>query len=157
MLLARVNQRLAQFEIDAACVAMVLLLALNGYAIFARYLFNRYPAWIIEVTEMLMVCVVFLGGAWLYRAGRHVAVDYFVGLLPAGGLARRTIGIGVELAILAFAVVTLWQAWVYQPILYARATPVLGLPANVFGAAVVFAYASIVLSALERLWSLVRR
>lgn len=151
------NQRLAAFEINAACVAMVLLLALNGYAIAARYLFNRYPAWIIEVTETLMVCIVFLGGAWLYKAGRHVAVDYFVGLLHPGGKARKAIHIGAEVAIIAFAIVTLWQAAVYYPILMARKTPVLGLPANVFSAAVPLAYASILLFGLERLWALVRR
>lgn len=69
-------------------MATVLLLALNGYAIAARYLFNSFPAWVIEVTEMVMGCAVFLGGAWLYRSGPHVAVNYFVGLLLAGGLAR---------------------------------------------------------------------
>jgi TRAP-type C4-dicarboxylate transport system permease small subunit len=156
-LLARVNERLAIFEINAACVAMVLLLALNGYAIAARYLFNRYPAWIIEVTETLMVCIVFLGGAWLYKSGRHVAVSYFVELLRADGLPRKILRIGVELAILAFAIVTLWQAAVYLPILLARKTPVLGLPANVLSAAVPIAYASILLAAAERLWTLLRR
>ena len=141
----------------AASAAMILLLALNGYAIFARALLARYPAWIIEVTETLMVCIVFLGGAWLYRAGRHVAVDYFTGLLPADGAAARAIRIAVELAILAFALVTLWQAWVYQPILFSRKTTALGLPANVLSIAVPFAYASIVLAGVERLARLCRR
>ncbi len=156
-LLARVNQRLAQFEINTACVAMVLLLALNGYAIAARYLFNRYPAWIIEVTETLMVCVVFLGGAWLYRDGRMVAVSFFVDLLRADGRLRKITRVGVELAIVALAIVTLWQAAVYLPILAARKTPVLGLPAYLVSAAVPVAYASILLAATERLWNLVRR
>jgi len=156
-LLARLNQRIADVELAAASLAMILLLALNGYAIAARYLFNRYPAWIIEVTETLMVCIVFLGGAWLYKAGRHVAVDYFVGLLSPGGMARKAMRIGAEAAIIAFAIVTLWQAAVYYPILMARKTPVLGLPANVFSAAVPVAYASILLFSLERLLSLIRR
>ena len=156
-MLARLNQRIAQFEIGAASAAMILLLALNGYAIFARALLARYPAWIIEVTETLMVCIVFLGGAWLYRAGRHVAVDYFAGRLPAGGAAARAVRIGVEAAILVFALVTLWQAWVYQPILFSRKTTALGLPANVLSIAVPFAYASIVLAGAERLARLCRR
>lgn len=156
-LLARINQRLAQFEINTACAAMVLLLALNGYAIAARYLFNRYPAWIIEVTETLMVCVVFLGGAWLYRDGRQVAVSFFVDLLRADGRLRKITRIGVELAIVAFAIVTLWQAAVYLPILAARKTPVLGFSANLVSAAVPLAYASILLAAAERLWNMVRR
>jgi TRAP-type C4-dicarboxylate transport system permease small subunit len=156
-LLARLNRRIAQFEMSAACLAMILLLALNGYAIFARAFLDRYPAWIIEVTETLMVCIVFLGGAWLYKSGRHVAVDYFVTLLRSDGSAVRIIRIAVELAILAFALVTLWQAWVYQPILFSRKTTALGLPANVLSAAVPLAYASIVLAALERLIQMRRR
>lgn len=150
-LLAHVNRRLGGFEINVASVAMVALLAFNGYAIGARYLFNSYPAWIIEVTEFLMVVLVFLGGAWLYRERRHVAVDFFVGLLPRGGLARRVVFVVVEVSILAFALVTLWQAAVYQPILFARKTPVLGLPANVSSIMVPLAYLSIVLAALEHL------
>ena len=156
-LLTYVNQRFAQFEINTACAAMVLLLALNGYAIAARYLFNRYPSWIIEVTETLMVCVVFLGGARLYRDGRQVAVSFFVDLLHAEGRPRKIIRIGVELAIVAFAIVTLWQAAVYLPILAGRNTPVLGFSANLVSAAVPVAYASILLAAVERLWNLVRR
>jgi TRAP-type C4-dicarboxylate transport system permease small subunit len=156
-LLSRLNQRLAQVEMGAACVAMALLLALNGYAILARALLERYPPWIIEVTEGLMVCIVFLGGAWLYRGGRHVAVDYFAAMLPEGGSAARALRAGVELAILAFALVTLWQAWVYQPILFGRKTTALGLPANVLSVAVPIAYASIALAALERLLQLRRR
>ena len=69
----------------------------------------------------------------------------------------KVIAVSVELAIVAFAVVTFWRGVVYPPILFARNTPVLGLPGNVVSAAVPVAYASILLAAVERLWNLVRR
>ena len=84
-------------------------------------------------------------------------MSFFVDLLHAEGRPRKIIRIGVELAIVAFAIVTLWQAAVYLPILAGRNTPVLGFSANLVSAAVPVAYASILLAAVERLWNLVRR
>jgi TRAP-type C4-dicarboxylate transport system permease small subunit len=157
MLLDRINATLARFELVVSSAAMILLLALNGYAIVGRYVLGNYPSWIIEVTETLLVSVVFLGGAWLYRARRHIAVTVLIDGMLRGTSIRRVLLIGGELVVLAFALVTLWQAAKYQPILFSRQTPVLGLPANIVSAAVPVAYLSIVISGLCHLRGLLAR
>lgn len=154
MLLDRISTGFARFELVASSAAMLLLLALNGYAIVARYVLGLYPSWIIEVTETLLVTIVFLGGAWLYRVRRHIAVTMLVDGVLRDSRARHWLIVAGELAVLAFALVTLWQAAKYQPILFSRQTPVLGLPANVISAAVPIAYVSIVVSSLSQLRAL---
>jgi len=154
MLLDRISEALARFEMTMATAAMLLLLALNGYAILGRYLLGDYPSWIIEVTETLLVVIVFMGGAWLYRTRRHIAVTILIDGVLKDTLARRILLFLGEVAVLIFALVTLWQAAKYQPILLSRKTPVLGLPANVMSAAVPIAYLSIVISSVRHLRAL---
>jgi len=155
--LARLNRWLGSAEMAVASVAMVVLLASNGYAIAGRYLFSAHPAWIIEVTEALLVVIVFAGGSWLYRENRQIAIAMLIEKLPQRGLPRRALVLIGELAVLAFALVTLWQAAKYQPILFSRKTPVLGLPANLSSVMVPIAYVAIALTCIERLRKLTRR
>ena len=150
-LLSRVNAWLGDAEMAIASTAMALLLALNGYAIVARYVFARYPAWIIEVTEALLVFIVFAGGSWLYRNHRQIAITVLIDKLPRDGAPRRWLIALGELAVLAFALVLLWQAAKYQPILMSRKMPVLGLPANLSSIMVPLAYVAIALTSVERL------
>jgi len=155
--LSRINAWLARAEMAVASAAMILLLIFNGYAIAARYLFARYPAWIIEVTEAFLVVIVFAGGSWLYRNHRQIAITLLIDRLRADGAPRRWLVALGELAVLAFALVLLWQAAKYQPILFSRKTPVLGLPANLSSLMVPLAYIAIALTSVERLLAFWRR
>jgi TRAP-type C4-dicarboxylate transport system permease small subunit len=141
----------------AASAAMIVLLVSNGYAIAGRYLFAAHPAWIIEVTETMLVVMVFAGGSWLYRENRQIAITMLVEKLQPNGWPRRSLAMIGEIAVLVFALVTLWQAAKYQPILFSRKTPVLGLPANLSSLMVPIAYIAIALTSIERLRALWRR
>jgi TRAP-type C4-dicarboxylate transport system permease small subunit len=154
--LARLDAWVGAAEMHVASVAMLVLLATNGYAIASRYLFALHPAWIIEVTEALLVVVVFAGGSWLYRARRQIAITMLVDRLATDGMARRVLDGAAELVVLIFALVTLWQAAKYQPILASRKTPVLGLPANLSSIMVPVAYAAIALTSIVRLRQILR-
>lgn len=156
-LLGRLNAWIGSAEIAVASVAMIALLTANGYAIAGRYLFSTHPAWIIEVTEALLVVIVFAGGSWLYRENRQIAITLLIDKLQPAGLPRRALVLIGELAVLVFALVTLWQAAKYQPILFSRKTPVLGLPANLSSIMVPIAYVAIALTSVERLQKLFRR
>lgn len=155
--LGRLNAWLGSAEMAVASIAMILLLVATGYAIAGRYLFSAHPAWIIEVTEALLVIMVFAGGSWLYRENRQIAITLLIEKLAPGGLPRRALALIGEFAVLVFALVTLWQAAKYQPILFSRKTPVLGLPANLSSIMVPIAYVAIALTSIERLQKLVRR
>jgi TRAP-type transport system small permease protein len=149
------NRRLAAFEIGAITLLISILFLANAYAVLSRDLLGRYPAWIIEVSELLMVWLVFLGGAWLYRARRQIAMVALVEALPAA--PRRLLEITGELVVLGFACLVLWQGLRYQPVLYASLTPVLRLPKNLTSAMIPLAYLSIALASTERLLRLARR
>lgn len=145
---------LACFEIWASGISLAVLFVLNATAVLSRYIFAYYPVWVLELSSTLMVATVFLGGAWLYRANQQIAVTILVDLLPAGGVVRRAMRFISELAVLAFALFVLWQAVIYQPILFARVTTALGLPYNVVSAMIPVAYISITATALSRLLAL---
>ncbi len=71
--------KIAEFFLGAAMAAIVLI---TLSAVWWRYVINDPIAWIEQVSNMLFIWIVFLGSAVLYRRQLHIAVDYFVGMLP---------------------------------------------------------------------------
>lgn len=140
-------------ELFLATLFLGLLVAANTVAVAGRVLFQMYPSWIIEVSSALLIWSVFAGSAYLYKARRHIAVTLLVDRLDAGGTARRAVGVVAETLVLIFVLATLWQAWIYQPILAERLTTALQVPQNVVTIAIPIAYMSILLSGLESLFS----
>jgi TRAP-type C4-dicarboxylate transport system permease small subunit len=145
------NEAIARCEVVIITLMIGVLFLTNAYAILARYLASSYPSWIIEVSEFLMIGVVFLGGAWLYRERRQIAVNALLVTLPNNGTAFRVLTAVGEAAVLCFALLTIWQAVLYQPILAQTTTPVLGLPRNLTTVFVPLAYVSIMLTSIEAL------
>lgn len=145
--LQRLSATLARIEIAVITVLFVILVVANIYALLSRYLLNDYPGWIIEVSEMLLVQVVFIGGAWLYRARRQIAVTLVFDSLAGSPKIQRIVQALVDGIVLCFATIVLWQAYIYQPILFNSTTPVLSLPKNIVTLLVPYAYLSILLSA----------
>jgi TRAP-type C4-dicarboxylate transport system permease small subunit len=148
------SSALARFEIWAIGLALTLLFLLNATAVISRYVFAYYPVWVLELSSTLMVVTVFLGGAWLYRARQQIAVTILVDSLPEASAARLGMRIVSELVVITFAFFVLWQAAVYQPILFARVTTALGMPYNVVSSMIPVAYFSIAVTALHRLLAL---
>jgi TRAP-type C4-dicarboxylate transport system permease small subunit len=150
-MLRRANAVFSAFEAGAITVLLGVLFLANFYALTMRYFFRSYPPWIIEVSECLLVSLVFLGGSWLYREGRQIAVLIFLNMLHPDRLPGRLVRMVGEIIVLGFALLVLWQAARYQTVLFQSRTPVLGLPKNITTILVPVAYFSIVLASLERL------
>ena len=136
-------------ECFLATLFLGLLVAANTVAVAGRVLFEMYPSWIIEVSSALLIWSVFAGSAYLYKARRHIAVTLLVDKLGTDGAVRRAVGIAGEVLVMIFVLVTLWQAWIYQPILAERLTTALQVPQNVVTIAIPIAYMSILLAGLE--------
>ena len=77
--LCDVVTKVAEFLLGAAMAAIVLI---TLGAVWWRYVMNDPIAWIEQVSNMLFVWIVFIGSAVLYRRQLHIAVDYFVLMLP---------------------------------------------------------------------------
>lgn len=150
-ILRSVNAALARLELVVVTSIFATLVVTNLYAILSRYLANYYPPWIIEISEMLLVQVVFVGGAWLYRARQQIGMMLFYdGLKPLPRI-QRFVQLLADGGVLVFSTIVLWQAIQFQPILFNSSTPSLGLPKNVVTLLVPYAYFSIAISAIEAL------
>lgn len=151
--LRRFNDLAAEVSLWTAIILLLMLLALNATVVGVRLGFGFYAAWVFEISRALIIGIVFLGSVYLYRHSEHVAVSLVIDLLPHNSTLKRLFAILCELAVLVFALVVLWQALAYQPILFQRLTPALRLPENVISIGVPIAYFLILLNSIEALCS----
>lgn len=68
----------------AALAALLIPLIMVGVSIDVggRYLFGQPLGWVFEMTEYALLCIPFLGMAWLVRQGGHVTIDLAVEAVP---------------------------------------------------------------------------
>lgn len=99
-----------------SAVAMVCTLLFTFAGVVSRYVFGRAQAWTVEVSEYLLLYMVFLGGAWLLREDGHVRMDLLVQNLE--GAKREALEVVLFListalvAIVAYyGVVVTWEAY----------------------------------------------
>ena len=83
-----------------ACVvisglALVAITLMIPFGVFMRYVVNRPLAWPEPASVILMVVFSFLGGAAVYRANGHIAVEAL--LKAVGPRVRRVMLWGVDL------------------------------------------------------------
>ncbi len=58
----------------AAAVLIFLMLSVSTDVVM-RYFFNRPMIWVLEISEILLLFLTFLGAAWVLREGGHVKMD----------------------------------------------------------------------------------
>src|SRR3970282_1009849 len=62
-------------------------LALIAWAVVMRYVFNRAPVWVDDVVGFMLVGIVMLAAAQVFRRGEHIGVDLLTSKL--GPRAKR--------------------------------------------------------------------
>jgi C4-dicarboxylate transporter DctQ subunit len=50
--------------------------------IFSRYLLGQSLMWVVEISEISLLFITFLGAGWVLKKGGHVSVDIFLNKLP---------------------------------------------------------------------------
>lgn len=100
---------LASAAMALAAAGLLLALALIGWAVVMRYVFNAAPAWVDEIVGFLLVAMVMLAAAQTLRRGEHIGVDLLAGRLAARG--RRWIRVWAALATLAVTAVLIVNGW----------------------------------------------
>jgi TRAP-type C4-dicarboxylate transport system permease small subunit len=88
--------------------ALALTVAAASSAIFAqvvfRYVLNDPTVWLDEFAVLAFAWMTFLGAALVQRTDSHMAIDTFIGMLPARAqavvFAVRALAIGFVLAVL---------------------------------------------------------
>lgn len=81
--------------------ALVLITLIIPVGVFARYALNSPLSWPEPASIVMMVLFSFLGGAAVYRANVHIAVEALLNAVP-GGL-KRVMLVGVDLCMGATA------------------------------------------------------
>lgn len=80
--LERVNQRLNQFANYIGLVVMVAMMSLTVLDVLLRYLFRRPIAGSVEIVELMLVVIVFLGIGFTGLQKGHVALGVVLDRLP---------------------------------------------------------------------------
>ena len=107
--LSRAVQQLAALAMGLAAAGLLLSLALIGWAVVMRYVFNAAPIWVDEVVGFLLVGIVMLAAAQTFRRGEHIGVDLLVDRLGHSG--RRWAQAWAAVATLAITGVLIVNGW----------------------------------------------
>jgi TRAP-type transport system small permease protein len=94
----------------AAALLLLGLMMITTADVIGRYIFNRPLRGAFEITELLLLVLIFAGLPLVSRADEHVTMDFIDGLLGQRGraLLRRLVDVVCGLIILGLA----WRVWI---------------------------------------------
>jgi TRAP-type C4-dicarboxylate transport system permease small subunit len=95
--------------IALSAAGLLVSLALIGWSIVMRYVFNRAPVWVDDAVGFLLVAIVMLAAAQVLRRGEHIGVDLFTERLPPR--AARWAQAWSSLAALVVAAILVINGW----------------------------------------------
>ena len=84
-ILGQAVRLLSDAAMALSALGLLVSLALIGWAVVMRYVFNAAPVWVDEVVGFLLVAIVLLAAAQTFRRGEHIGVDLLVDRLPPQG------------------------------------------------------------------------
>jgi TRAP-type C4-dicarboxylate transport system permease small subunit len=93
----------------AASAILFAMMVLTFVDVVLRYLFNRPIASAFELTELMLVVLIFAGLPLVSWADEHVTMDFIDRLLPSG--ARRRLERAVHVVSAAIMAFLTWQVW----------------------------------------------
>ncbi len=85
--------------------AMVIITLIIPFGVFMRYVMNSPLSWPEPAAVVMMVMFSFIGGAAVYRANVHVAVEALLNAVSAGQKRLMLIGVDLCIAIVALFMV----------------------------------------------------
>ena len=94
----------------AASALLACLMLVTFVDVVARYVFNRPIRGAFEVTELLLLVLIFAGLPLVSHADEHVTMDFIDRWLSARG--RRVLARLIDLAVAAVMFFMAWQVWI---------------------------------------------
>ena len=94
----------------AASVILFLMMLLTFVDVVARYLFNFPLRGGFEITELMLLVLIFAGLPLVSHADEHVTMDFIDRVLPEGG--RRFVVRAVHAVCAAVMFFLTWQVWI---------------------------------------------
>ena len=138
----------------AASTILMAMMLLTVVDVVARYVFNRPLAGAFEVTELMLLVLIFAGLPLVTYADEHAVMDFIDRLLSPR--ARRLLQRGVQLASAAVMFLLTWLIWLKADRIWAYrdATDVLRI---LYGPFVYFMAVTIGLAGLIHLYKALAR
>ncbi len=101
--------RLADAVVALAALALVGLVAVQGWQVFARYVLNDSPSWTEPVTLALLTSAMAFGAAAGVHNDRHFAFTLLVDIVPP--TLRRALFVFAKLVIALLGAVLAWWSF----------------------------------------------
>ena len=138
----------------AASAILLAMMLLTVVDVVARYVFNRPVRGAFEVTELMLVVLIFAGLPLVSYADEHALMDFIDRLLGARG--QRRLERAVQITSAAFMFLLTWLVWRKADRIWAYrdATDVLRI---VYGPFVYFMAVACALAGLIHLYKVVER
>ena len=150
----RALETLATVVIHVAVVALLGLVVVQGWQVFARYVINDSPSWTEPVTLLLLSTAMSMGAAAGVYTNRHFG--FFLLAEHLNPLARRVVDALVPLVVASIGAVIAWWGWVlWIDGLHIKAAGA-HLPQSVNYLPLSLGGALMVVFALNRLWLALR-
>jgi len=138
----------------AASAILFAMMCLTFVDVVARYLFNRPIRGAFELTELMLLVLIFAGLPLVSHADEHVTMDFIDRVLGAGG--RKLLSRIMNLAVAALMLFMAWQVWIKAGRIsaYGDTTDVLRI---VYGPFVYFMAAMIALAGAIHAWKIFQK
>jgi TRAP-type C4-dicarboxylate transport system permease small subunit len=104
----RVLNVIADVAIHIAVIALLGLVVVQGWQVFARYVINDSPSWTEPVTLLLLATAMSLGAATGVHTRRHFG--FFLLAAHMGPGLRRAVDVFAALVVAVLGVVIAWWA-----------------------------------------------
>jgi TRAP-type C4-dicarboxylate transport system permease small subunit len=102
-------QLLAEVALHLAALAMLALVAVQGWQVFARYVINDSPGWTEPLTMLLLSIAMSMGAAAAVHDNRHFGFFLLASQLRPRG--ARALQVVVEAIVAAIGGVLAWWGW----------------------------------------------
>jgi len=126
---ARASRALSLAARWFANAGLIVMSAIIGWQVFARYVLNASPAWAEQAALLLMIWYVLFAAAAGVREQFHIRIRVVAGALP--GPARRVTAFVAHALVGAFGLAMLWYGIELTVATWQHVIPTLGLPRGV--------------------------
>ena len=149
----RLNGLITLWLARVATVALAAIAVVTLCDVIARKLFNSGFTFTVELTEMAMALIVFLGVGLVTHQRGHIVVD--VVTLRLSERTRVWLGLVTNLLSLGFVVLMVWRLWLQAAFIASKGdtTPIWNIPlwpiAYLIAAGSIFLLTGLVLQTLD--------
>lgn len=109
-----------------ANAGLIVMSAIIGWQVFARYVLNASPAWAEQAALLLMIWYVLFAAAAGVREQFHIRITVFADALPEGG--RKAAALAAHSAVALFGAAMVWWGSELVHATWSHVIPTLGLP-----------------------------